>query len=93
MRWGEFCWASCEINSEVSPLIWGRLSPAAHEIRTWGSANSSARSRSAWTCSSAMSERNLTSVRVAWTRVRIKRIAASTEKPTSASAVVSTATS
>jgi hypothetical protein len=33
---------SCETRSEVSPLIWGRLSPAAQAIRIWGSANSSA---------------------------------------------------
>ena len=58
MRCGEFCCASCEISSEVSPLIWGRLSPAAQEIRICGSANSSARNRSAWTCSSAMSARS-----------------------------------
>ena len=76
MRCGEFDSASCEISSEVSPLIWGRLSPAAQAIRICGSANSSARSRSAWTCRSAMSARSRSSVRVARTRVRISRIAA-----------------
>ncbi len=60
MRCGEFCSASCEISSEVSPLIWGRLSPAAQAIRICGSANSSARNRSAWTCRSAMSVRRRT---------------------------------
>ena len=58
MRCGELDSASCDISSEVSPLICGRLSPAAQEIRICGSANSSARSRSAWTCRSAMSERS-----------------------------------
>ena len=37
-------------SSEMSPLIRGRSSPAAQEISTCGSANSSARSRSAWAC-------------------------------------------
>ena len=87
------CCASCEISSEVSPLICGRLSPAAQEIRICGSANSSARSRSAWTCRSAMSERSRSLVPGGAMRVRISRIAATTEKPSSASAVVSTANS
>jgi hypothetical protein len=75
------------------PLIWGRLSPAAQAIRICGSANSSARSRSACTCRSAISWRRLSSVRVARIRVRINRIAASTVKPSSDSAVVSAANS
>ena len=46
------CGESCASSSEVSPLICGRLSPAAHEIRICGSANNSARNRSACTCRS-----------------------------------------
>ena len=88
-----YCWESCDIRSEMSPLICGRLSPAAHEIRICGSANSSARKRSAWTCRPAMSARSRASLLAARTRVRISRIAATTEKPSSASAVVSTAIS
>ena len=57
------CGESCASSSEVSPLICGRLSPAAHEIRICGSANSSARKRSAWTCRSRMSARSRASLR------------------------------
>ena len=53
---------SCDISSEVSPVICGRLSPAAHEIRICGSANSSARKRSVWACNSAISVRSRASV-------------------------------
>ena len=87
------CWESGGINSEMSPLICGRLSPAAQEIRICGSANSSARNRSASICRPWMSERSRASLLAARTRVRISRIAATTEKPSSASAVVSTAIS
>ena len=81
------------MTSAMSPLISGRLSPAAHEIRICGSANSSARNRSASTCRPWMSERSRASILVARTRVRISRIAATTVKPSSASAVVRTANS
>ena len=82
-----------ETSSAMSPLIRGRSSPAAQEISTCGSANSSARSRSAWACKAAISTRSRNSFRTARSRVRIKRIAATTEKPSSASAVVRTANS
>ena len=93
MRCGGCCGESGGINSEVSPLICGRLSPAAQEIRICGSANSSARKRSASICRPWISERSRASFLAARSRVRISRIAATTEKPSSASAVVSTANS
>src|SRR3954447_4481960 len=93
MRCGERFWVSFEISNATSPLICGRLSPAAHEIRTCGSANSSARKRSASTCRLLSSERSPASLWAARPRVRISRIAATTEKPSTASAVASTATS
>src|SRR4051812_40063487 len=77
----------------MSPLIRGLSSPAAHETRICGSANSSARSRSAWLCRPAISARSRVSSRTARSRVRISKIAATTEKPTNASAVVNTANS
>ena len=54
-------------SSAMSPLICGRSSPAAHEIRTCGSANSSARSRSACACRAAISARSRNSLRAART--------------------------
>ena len=81
------------ITSAISPLIWGRLSPAAHEIRICGSANDSARELSASVCSPWISARSRASLLVARTRVRINRNAATTVKPSSASAVASTANS
>src|ERR1700733_1142378 len=77
----------------MSPLICGRLSPAAHEIRICGSANNKARNRSASICRPWMSERSRASLEAERTRARIKRIAAITEKPSNANAVASTAIS
>ncbi len=93
MRCGDWCWESCGSKSAVSPLICGRLSPAAQEIRIWGSANNSARNRSASLCRAWISVRRRASFRAARTRCRISRIAATTEKPSNAKAVVSAAIS
>ena len=77
----------------MSPLIRGRSSPAGQEISTCGSANSNALSRSVWDVSWLISARSLLSFLAARVRLRINRIADSTEKPSSAMAVASTANS
>ena len=94
MRCGEFCRASCEISSEMSPLICGPVvagGPGDQDLRfgeqqraqavgldlQLGDVGAQAELRFAWRAA----------------RVRISRIAATTVKPSSASAVVSTANS
>ena len=78
---------------EMSPETCARSSPAGQEIRTCGSANSSAPKRSDCSWSSRIRARSPVSFLAVRTRVRISRIAATTVKPSRASAVASTASS
>ena len=73
-------------SSDVSPAICGLSSPARQETTTCGSNDSSASLRSLLACSVWISERRRSSFSPARVRVRISRMAATTEKPRMASA-------